>query len=190
MVLDDSNEYLLTSRLEPLVRRHALVSIAGLVDALPKAPRGSLETSVIDAMTTNETSLAGRFTQLEVSRGLPVRQRIRHFQQDGTEWVASRLLRQMMDVRVLNLLGSWAAVPKCDIVFLRNVLTYFHPKTKRTILERIRREALRPGGHLFLGSSETTINIDDGWTRRTLGRSISYASATTVGAIAVSRSPE
>ncbi len=127
-----------------------------------------------------ERTKAGRFTQCEVSRGLPVRHLLRHFQQDGTEWVASRQLRQILDVRVLDLTGSWKAVPKCDIVFLRDVLLSVNPETKRTILDRIRGDVLRPAGHLFLGNGES---VGEGWTRRTAGRSVSFvAPATPVAA--------
>ena len=251
IVLDESKHYLISSRLEPLARKESLPSIAELVNALRKAPRGRLEQLVIEAMTTNETSFfrdshpfaaltesiipqilsergpaggltiwcgasssgqepysiaiaigdkfpellsagrlrilatdisptmvartrAGRFTQLEVNRGLPARQLIRFFQQDGNDWVANREIRQVMDARVMNLIAPWTNMPKCDLVFLRNVLIYFNPETKRSILERIRREVLRPGGQLFLGSSETTLNIDNSWIRNSVGRSISY----------------
>lgn len=124
--------------------------------------------------TMVDRTKSGRFTQLEVNRGLPARMLVRFFQQDGNEWVANRELRQAMDARVMNLITPWMNMPKCDIVFLRNVLIYFNPETKRTILERIRREVIRPGGHLFLGSSETTLNIDNGWIRDSTGRSVSY----------------
>lgn len=131
-----------------------------------------LATDIAPSMV--ERTRSGRFTQLEVNRGLPARQLIRFFQQDGNDWVANRELRQVMDARVLNLIAPWMNMPKCDIVFLRNVLIYFNPETKRAILERIRKDVLRPGGHLFLGSSETTLNIDNAWIRNSVGRSISY----------------
>ena len=255
IVLHETKQYLLVSRLDPIVRAEKIGSIADLVTALRRDPRGRLESLVIEAMTTNETSFfrdihpftamadeiipeilaergpangltiwcgasssgqepyslaimiadkfpslistnrlriiatdiapgmvertrAGRFTQLEVNRGLPVRQLVQFFQQNGNEWVANPEIRKVMDTRVVNLIAPWQAMPKCDIVFLRNVLIYFSVETKRMILERIRREVLRPGGHLFLGSSETTLNIDNAWTRRGVGRSISYNSPT------------
>ncbi len=121
-----------------------------------------------------ERTMAGRFSQSEVNRGMPARQLVRFFQQEGNDWVAKRELRAVIDARPLNLIGPWPNLPRCDVVFLRNVLIYFNTDTKRTILERIRKEVLRPGGHLFLGSSETTLNIDQNWNRRTVGRSVTY----------------
>jgi chemotaxis protein methyltransferase CheR len=51
-------------------------------------------------------------------------------------------------------------LPPMDIVFMRNVLIYFSIETKKGILARVR-QLLKPGGFLFLGSSETTLNLDD-----------------------------
>ena len=63
-------------------------------------------------------------------------------------------LRQHTHFECLNLnaplpptLGSF------DIIFLRNMLIYFDPKTKQQILERILAQ-LKPGGLLFVGHSE------------------------------------
>lgn len=41
-----------------------------------------------------------------------------------------------------------------DIIFLRNVLIYFDRVTQNTVLQRLAAH-LKPGGHLFLGHSET-----------------------------------
>lgn len=153
------------------------VAIA-VTEAFPELVRnGRLRIVATDLSASDvERTKAGRFTQREVSRGLPVRHLLRHFQQDGTEWVASRQLRQILDVRVVDLTGSWPTIPKCDIVFLRDVLTSFDPETKRTILERIHGDVLRPAGRLFLGLGENTEHVDDGWTQRAAERSVSYVS--------------
>lgn len=117
---------------------------------------------------------AGRFSALEVNRGLPARYLVRYFEQSGTDWVARPELRAAIDARELNLLGAWTGVPRCDLVWLRNVLIYFSPETKAEVLGRVRREVLKPGGYLFLGASETTLNIDDNYVRREVGRSTCY----------------
>ncbi len=51
-----------------------------------------------------------------------------------------------------------------DIVFLRNVLIYLSAESRKTIFHKVR-QVLRPDGYLFLGSAETTLNIDSKYHR-------------------------
>ena len=124
--------------------------------------------------TMVERCRAGRFSQLEVNRGLPARLLVRYFDQDGTDWVAKPALRSMIDARVGNLAEPLLGVPRCDLVMLRNVLIYFSVDTKAEILGRIRTGVLKPGGVLVLGSSETTHNIDNAYERQEYGRATCY----------------
>lgn len=57
-----------------------------------------------------------------------------------------------------NLNESLAAVGEFDVVFLRNVLIYFDPPTKREIVGRVARQ-IRRGGWLFIGHSESLNGI-------------------------------
>lgn len=41
-----------------------------------------------------------------------------------------------------------------DVIFLRNVMIYFNPRTKAEVVTRLL-AALRPGGHLFIGHAES-----------------------------------
>ena len=107
---------------------------------------------------------AGRFSQLEVNRGLAAPRLVRHFERDGADWRIGDRLRQMVEFRALNLAEPWPFVPQIDVLFLRNVLIYFDHDTKKEILARCR-TVLRPDGHLILGTSETTLNIDDRYER-------------------------
>ena len=57
IVLEDSKSYLVTARLTPLAEREGYQSLGELVETLRKAPSYSpLVKSVVEAMTTNETS--------------------------------------------------------------------------------------------------------------------------------------
>ncbi|HET7499806.1 MAG TPA: protein-glutamate O-methyltransferase CheR [Kofleriaceae bacterium] len=107
-------------------------------------------------------SRAGRYSQLEVNRGLPVSYRVKYFDKIGLEWQVRGDLRKMLDLRELNLAGPWNTMPPTDLVMLRNVLIYFDVETKRQILGKIRK-IMRPGGFLLLGTAETTMNLDDGF---------------------------
>ena len=107
-------------------------------------------------------SRAGRYSQLEVDRGLPGGYLAKYFEKVGHDWQINPELRRMIEFRQLNLAGPWVHMPPVDLILLRNVLIYFDLDTKRQILAKIRR-ALRPGGFLILGTAETTMNLDDGF---------------------------
>jgi chemotaxis protein methyltransferase CheR len=116
---------------------------------------------------------AGKFTQLEVNRGLPAHMLVRYFERDGTHWRVSASLRNHITFKRLNLAVPLPPLPQFDIVFLRNVLIYFDVETKRQVLARTS-GVMRPDGWLFLGSAETTIGIDDRFERIPAGRSSAY----------------
>jgi chemotaxis protein methyltransferase CheR len=107
-------------------------------------------------------SRAGRYSQLEVDRGLPDAYLGKYFDKIGHDWQISDELRTMIEFRQLNLAGPWLHMPPVDLILLRNVLIYFELETKRQILAKVRR-ALRPGGFLMLGTAETTVNLDEGF---------------------------
>jgi chemotaxis protein methyltransferase CheR len=102
---------------------------------------------------------AGRYSQLEVNRGLPAARLVRHFTRAGTEWQVNEPLRRLVDARQLNLAAPFPPLPPVDVLFLRNVLIYFQEETRRQIFDRVRR-VLRPDGYLVLGSAETALNVD------------------------------
>jgi chemotaxis protein methyltransferase CheR len=116
---------------------------------------------------------AGRYSQLEIGRGLPAPLMVRHFQRAGTQWQVSDQLRAMVRTQRINLAAPLPPLPVFDVVFLRNVLIYFDAPTKKAILQRVR-QVLSPRGYLFLGGAETTLGIDDTWARTTVGRFTLY----------------
>lgn len=106
----------------------------------------------------------GRYSQLEVNRGLPAPLLIKWFTKDGLDWKVKDDLRRMIEYRELNLLENYPISGGLDVIFIRNVLIYFDVETKKQILAKCRR-LLRPDGFLFLGGAETTMNIDDNFVR-------------------------
>ncbi|MNJ58137.1 Chemotaxis protein methyltransferase Cher2 [compost metagenome] len=75
-------------------------------------------------------------------------------------WAIKPALRSRIEFRALNLLDSYAALGRFDIVFCRNVLIYFSAEVKRDILLRIH-ATLKPGGYLFLGASEALNGLSE-----------------------------
>jgi chemotaxis protein methyltransferase CheR len=116
---------------------------------------------------------AGRYSQLEINRGLPAPLLVKYFLKQGLEWQVRDDLRGMIDTMQVNLAGPWPALPPMDIIFLRNVLIYFDVETKKSILGKIWR-LLRPDGYLFLGSAETTLNLDDAFERVQFDKTVCY----------------
>ena len=249
IMVEAGKEYLVESRVGPILKEEGLESFHGLVEKLRAQPHNGLHQKVVEAMTTNETSFfrdlhpfealkktilpeliekraatkslniwcgacssgqepytisillqdqfpqlatwniriiasdisremlaraeSGTFSQLEINRGLPAPLLIKYFQKHGTEWQVKEPLQQRLEFCQLNLAGVWPVLPAADIVFLRNVLIYFNIETKRTILGKIRK-ILRPDGYLFLGSAETTINLDETFERVQLDKAGCY----------------
>lgn len=103
----------------------------------------------------------GRYSQIEVNRGLPAMLLVKYFERSGMDYYVKPDIRRLVDFREMNLNGPWTGVPsRLDIVFLRNVLIYFEDPVKRRILGKVH-DLLRPDGYLFLGGSETTLNLED-----------------------------
>lgn len=247
IVIDDSKEYLVTTRLAPILKELGLADLGGLVTKLRTTVKGPVHQKVVEAMTTNETSFfrdlhpfdalrtdvfpaaiaknagvglniwcaasstgqepytiamvlreafpdvaarsrilctdinqvvldrtkQGRYSQLEVNRGLPASLLIKYFTREGTDWKVKEELRRMIDARIMNLAVPWLGVPTMDVIFIRNVLIYFDLDAKRDIVRRLRK-CLTMGGALFVGGSETLLNIDDGFTRTLVGKTTVY----------------
>jgi chemotaxis protein methyltransferase CheR len=233
--LEAGKEYLVESRLQPLVQASGERSLDRLISRLRSSPEGPLHAQVVEAMTTNETSWfrdrhpydalesvilpdllsrrarerrltvwsaatasgqeaysiamvlherlgadpswdvrvlatdlseqmvrrtrAGRYSQLEINRGLPAARLVRHFTRAGAEWQVNQPLRRLVEVRQLNLATPFPPLPPIDVTFLRNVLIYFQVDSRRQILHRVQR-VMRPGGYLVLGAAETTLDVD------------------------------
>lgn len=249
IVLDQGKEYLVESRLLPVVRKAGMKTIDDLTAALRSAGSRDLLGQVIDAMTTNETlffrdrhpfdvlrdeilpelvktraterrlnfwcaaastgqepySVAmtlkdspietagwnidfmatdiatdvldkakrGRYSQLEVNRGVPAPLLIKHFDRKGTKFQIKQDLQQLVRFVELNLTRPFPRMMPMDIVFIRNVLIYFDEKTKADILRRIH-GVMAKDGYLFLGGTETILNLDVPFERKTIGRAVFY----------------
>jgi chemotaxis protein methyltransferase CheR len=240
IVLEPGKEYLVESRLTILAQEQGTNSVTELIDSLRFRPTQTLESSIVDAMTTNETSWyrdvkpfevlrkhvlpdliarrstthslvvwslgcssgqeaygaamvmkehfpelanwrleiiggdistsvleqakAGKYSQLEMNRGLPAGLLVRYFDREDMFYRIKPEIRQGVTFRELNLAGPWPILPRPDIVFLRNVMIYLDMDTRRSILSNIAKN-LAPDGYLFLGAGESTLGLDTSFRR-------------------------
>lgn len=111
----------------------------------------------------------GRYTQLEVNRGLKATLLVRHFEEDGEHWRVRQALKERVRFGRLNLAGPWPSLPEMDVILIRNVLMYFGDETRMEVLERVHR-LLRPDGYLFLGAAEGTIPAEESFALARKGR--------------------
>jgi len=94
-----------------------------------------------------------------VMEGVPAPLRRKHFaraadaRQPGA-WQATPALRTMIAFASLNLMGPWPMRGPFDAILCRNVMIYFDKPTQQRLVERFW-ELLAPGGHLFVGHSES-----------------------------------
>lgn len=107
-----------------------------------------------------EKAKAGIYSQFEVQRGLPIQMLVKYFTQVGDMWQIVPAIRAMVQYRPFNLLNDCAQLGRFDVVFCRNVLIYFDPKTKIEVLDRVAR-VIEPDGYLVLGAAETVVGLTD-----------------------------
>lgn len=141
---------------------------------LDAAPGRTVEITATDiSQEALRRGRAGRYSQLEINRGLPAQMLVRYFTRAGTEWELSEDVRSKVTFSRHNLLGTPPQGGPFDIIFLRYVLIYFDPPTRREVLRRVR-SVLAPGGFLLLGAAESIIGVGDGWDRVPVGRGHVY----------------
>lgn len=68
-------------------------------------------------------------------------------------------IRERVRFQAINLNSTLPDIGLFDLIVLRNVMIYFDADTKRAVCQRLLHK-LRPGGHLFIGHSESLNGLD------------------------------
>jgi chemotaxis protein methyltransferase CheR len=108
-----------------------------------------------------ERARTGIYSQFEVQRGLPVRMLVKYFQPLGDgKWQMREDIRQMVQFQEVNLVQDLGPIGVFDLVFCRNVMSYFDSTIKRRVLDSMA-AVMAPDGMLALGDGETIKGISD-----------------------------
>lgn len=124
-----------------------------VLEALPEA--ASLDfrilASDIDPLIVQRAA-AGRYSSDDIEP-VPPALRSRHLVRANDGWSVSPALRSLITFRTLNLLADWPMRGQFDVIFCRNVAIYFDDPTQARLFGRFA-DALKDGGHLYIGHSE------------------------------------
>lgn len=120
-----------------------------------------------------EQAKKGAYRPADINRGLPAKQLLTHFSQKSGEWFVHPDIQHSIDFREMNLAADWPPLPQMDLILMRNVLIYFGVQNKKKILKRALK-LLRPKGYLMLGTTETTLGLEDHFEPVTIGKSVFF----------------
>ncbi len=105
-----------------------------------------------------EVAAAGRYDESQME-SVPSARRDRWFRAVGAAWEVDRELRRRVLFAPHNVTRD-PPFTKLDIVSCRNLLIYLAPRLQHRVLSSFA-FAVRPGGHLVLGTAETVGDLSD-----------------------------
>lgn len=100
----------------------------------------------------------GKYNKFEIERGLDQKLLKKYFTLFGDSWKIKDEIRGMVNFRKYNLMHSFAALGKFDIIFCRNVAIYFTLNDRKQLFNRIA-DSLADDGFLVIGSTESLTGV-------------------------------
>ncbi len=158
-------------------------SLSMLINEYTNRYRG-LEPSDFSILSTDISSgvlaqaMEGRFTQLEMNRGLSTELRNKYFHLENHVGFVKAEVKDLVEFKRLNLQSSFLHLGGFDVIFCRNVLIYFDDKMKKNILDQCY-QLLSEDGFLLLGASENVYGITDRFSSVKEGSTQLYQKGTT-----------
>ena len=135
-----------------------------LHEALPDLARRDVKILATDISSrVLAQAKAGRYVEA-VAADVPPELLRRHFTRvPGGTWEVGASLRDLVTFARLNLMEPWPMRGPFQAIFCRNVMIYFDKPTQQRLVARYY-DLLAPGGHLFVGHSESLSGITHGFS--------------------------
>ncbi len=103
---------------DPTVPYRLAIAVSEMFPELAKNGRVRIVTLVADPQIADRT-INARFDYLEANRSFATKDLLRYFRQDGTTWVATRQLREMVELRTSSSASVTAATGGAPVVRTR-----------------------------------------------------------------------
>lgn len=127
---------------------------------VPTLPSVSIYASDISENALNRAK-AGRYSQLEIQRGLSAQRLIKNFKKDPEDfWIVNSEISKRVRFAKQNLLEPFTNTGPFDLVSCRYVLIYQTEAMKKDIIARITK-LIAPGGFLILGGTESMLGLSN-----------------------------
>ena len=104
------------------------------------------------------------YGDFELSRGVDESRRQRHFVKADKRWRVRDPLRSLVRFAKVNLIDLPPVMTRYDLIFCRNIATYFDISHRGQLFEALARR-LRPHGVLVLGATESLIGVTNEFVR-------------------------
>lgn len=93
-------------------------------------------------------------------RNVPENYLKKYFNKNGQSFVLENSIKNCVRLKNINLIDEKGMknIKDMDVIFCRNVLIYFDDKAKQKVISHLY-NSIKPGGFLFIGTSESLHNI-------------------------------
>jgi chemotaxis protein methyltransferase CheR len=113
------------------------------------------------------------YNNFEMDRGLAQDKFAKYFTREKDQWKVKDEIRAMATFKKANLMDSFIALGRFDIIFCRNVAIYFTEEEKVRLFKKME-STLESDGYLIIGSTESLTGIAPQFEPKRYLRSVFY----------------
>ena len=151
-----------------------------LKEALKREPKLSPKQFLILATDISPSALymgiSGRYNSIAMSRGMQDKFKLfkqRYFKNKGSVYEISDELKKMVTFKKFNLQNPFTKIPKCDLIFCRNVAIYFSQQFKKKLFKKIHSK-LNKDGFFLIGATESLIGYSNDFEQNQYKKGVYY----------------